>query len=480
MLQFKDSEILNNIALFETGKSTNITSMWHLIKSLKLGRYLPTPKQSKYSRSYSLTHMILLFLLGSKNVCQYKNGVYSKLIECGKDVLYRICSKTAINWRSILYTVNMGLLKRIEDEEESTKSPSCFIVDDTDLEKTGRKIEFIGMIWSHVVNRPILGFKSLNLCYWTGSSLLALDFSLHLEKGKNKSKPQGLKKKTLKERFRKLRNPKSPGFMRTKELWNTKIEMSIKMIKRAVKKGITARYVLMDSWFCCEQIIEYVKSVPQLDLICRAKMNKTKYLYKNKLYTAKELKIKFQYRQSHRKYSRKLKRYYVLLKVEYKGIPVKLLLVQSNKTKWIVILTTERKASAVHLIETYQIRWTIEVFFKQAKQHLGLGKNQSIDFDSQIANTTLTLIRYNLLCALKYGMDNITIGTLFRRISEKTPRVTVVDRIIQLFYKIRGVVSELFDIDVDQVLEKILSSSRMAKNDSKLLAYIVGIETCET
>ena len=39
-------------------------------------------------------------------------------------------------------------------------------------------------------------------------------------------------------------------------------------------------------------------------------------------------------------------------------------------------------------MEIYSIRWTIEVFFREAKQQLGLGKCKSRDFDAQIASIT--------------------------------------------------------------------------------------------
>jgi len=52
------------------------------------------------------------------------------------------------------------------------------------------------------------------------------------------------------------------------------------------------------------------------------------------------------------------------------------------------------------MIEIYNIRWSIEVFFKKVKQLLGLGKNRSTNFEVQIAQTTITMIQY-LLISLK-------------------------------------------------------------------------------
>jgi IS4 transposase len=70
------------------------------------------------------------------------------------------------------------------------------------------------------------------------------------------------------------------------------------------------------------------------------------------------------------------------------------------------------------VIEIYQIRWTIEVFFKESKQLLGLGKCQSNDFNAQIADLTITMIQHMLL-TLRYQVDNYeSMNALFYEIRE--------------------------------------------------------------
>lgn len=73
---------------------------------------------------------------------------------------------------------SLKMIHLAEDKgEKSTDSHSCLIVDDTDLPKTGRCVELIGRIWSHVTNRSILGFKGLFMGYYDGKSFWGLDFS---------------------------------------------------------------------------------------------------------------------------------------------------------------------------------------------------------------------------------------------------------------------------------------------------------------
>ncbi len=43
------------------------------------------------------------------------------------------------------------------------------------------------------------------------------------------------------------------------------------------------------------------------------------------------------------------------------------------------------------MMDIYSTRWSIEVSFKEAKQLLSLDRNQSTNFDVQIAHTTIII-----------------------------------------------------------------------------------------
>jgi hypothetical protein len=63
-------------------------------------------------------------------------------------------------------------------------------------------------------------------------------------------------------------------------------------------------------------------------------------------------------------------------------------------------------------------KWTIEVFFKESKQLLGLGRCQSNDFDAQIADATITMIQHILL-TMQYRIENYeSMQGLFSEIAE--------------------------------------------------------------
>ncbi|MCK5191919.1 MAG: hypothetical protein KAR12_17915 [Methylococcales bacterium] len=73
-------------------------------------------------------------------------------------------------------------------------------------------------------------------------------------------------------------------------------------------------------------------------------------------------------------------------------------------------MCTDTELTATEILEIYAMRWAIEVYFKEAKQHLGLLKEQSNHYAAYIASIHLTAIRFCLLVIAKQtqGCENIT------------------------------------------------------------------------
>jgi len=148
---------------------------------------------------------------------------------------------------------------------------------DTDIEKTGKTMEFTGRIFNHATKLYPLGFKMLLLGFWDGKTLISTHCSLHREKGKKGT--YGLSAKELKLQFSKKRDRKSPGYRRIEELDQKKGEVAVSMLKRAVKNGFIACYVLMDSWFVNDYMIKSVRSIKNgaMHLLGMCKLDRRHY-----------------------------------------------------------------------------------------------------------------------------------------------------------------------------------------------------------
>ena len=64
---------------------------------------------------------------------------------------------------------------------------------------------------------------------------------------------------------------------------------------------------------------------------------------------------------------------------------VRILFVSDGKKQWHAFLCTDLELEASKILSYYARRWAIEVFFKDAKQMLYLGKEQSNTFDALVA-----------------------------------------------------------------------------------------------
>ncbi len=98
------------------------------------------------------------------------------------------------------------------------------------------------------------------------------------------------------------------------------------------------------------------------------KFGNPKYELNGKLYDASKLLERC---KNHLKVkrSRKLKAHYYTIDVVYKGMYVRLSFSQyANQSSWSLFLTDNRSLTYYEAIKIYQIRWGIEVFFKEAKQ----------------------------------------------------------------------------------------------------------------
>lgn len=107
-------------------------------------------------------------------------------------------------------------------------------MDDTLIEKSGKKIELIGKVFDHNTHLYRLGMKVLTLGYSDGKSFFPIDFSIHNEPGKTKQR--GLKTKELKAQYSKPREEHTPGFKRVLEVSQDKITTSNQHDKKKFKK----------------------------------------------------------------------------------------------------------------------------------------------------------------------------------------------------------------------------------------------------
>ena len=233
----------------------------HFFTAFKLGRLLGAFDILK-SKGVSVSLLLLsliIFRLRNESVNRMQHKGKNFLEKIDDNTFYRLMNNPWMDWRKLLLMFLKQFLAHVKAKEDRPSGITCFVLDDTDIEKTGKTMEYIGRIFSHVTHLYPLGYKMLLLAYHDGKNLIATDFSLHREKGSKGN--YGLSKKEFKSQFKKKRDVKTHGRKRIEELDINKNEVAVSMLKRAVKNGILAKYVLMDSWFVNDYMIKNVRAI---------------------------------------------------------------------------------------------------------------------------------------------------------------------------------------------------------------------------
>lgn len=206
----------------------------------------------------------------------------------------------------------------------------------------------------------------------------------------------------------------------------------------------------MDSWFTCQEMLACAKDA-KVHLIGMMKMGNAKYNCQGVELNSGEL---LQRLCKKSKRCRKLKSNYIHIEVIYKEFPVKLFFSRFGKrAKWHLILTTDLSLDYLTMMKHYWVRWTIEVYFKESKQLLNLGRYQSEDLDAQAADAAIAMIQYILLSLNKRFGDYETKGELFRYAEQTMQELTLQSRIWGVLLELVQAIIELLELDIDDMDE---------------------------
>jgi len=115
---------------------------------------------------------------------------------------------------------------------------------------------------------------------------------------------------------------------------------------------------------------------------------------------------------------------------------------QPGKHDWAVFLTTDIHLDAQKMLELYAMRWAIEVYFKESKQHLGFLKEQARHYACDVASIHLTAIRFCLLVIAKQQHGARGIAQIRRQI---VGNATQIDFAARLWGRFRALMAGALD-----------------------------------
>jgi hypothetical protein len=298
-----------------------------------------------------------------------------------------------------------------------------------------------------------------------------------VRKKEKKAPLYGLTPAQRRNQFRKSRDKDSPGYLRKSEADMSKVQSVINMLTRAVKRGFEFDYVLFDSWFFSKEILARIESfrTKGIKLIAMVKMGKN--LYRDCL-SGKEMDAatlrKWYQNKGKKTRSRKFNASYIKVPVWYDNRRVNLFFVKlGSGSKWKAFITNDLEIGFNKLMETYHIRWSIEIFFKDAKQHLQLGKCQCNNFDSQIGATTLAMMQYIMLLLYKQMHYGQSIGSIFDLLSSQAGEENITRYLMDIFWEIVNGIGEVLKIDCMELFAEIIRDNQRAEEIMRLFSPVL-------
>jgi SRSO17 transposase len=218
------------------------------------------------------------------------------------------------------------------------------------------------------------------------------------------------------ENFTNKVDQRTNAHKRRLETMKGKSQIAIDMVRRAVKSGIYADYLLVASWYSKPVFIKEMNELG-LKVISRiANNNKIwNFMGKDKSLEAIYNKAKVSKTAKPGAHGKKIKFSYFSVVIEHKNAGKLKIVFIKTKEKLIPIVSTDLEINDEEIIETYKRRWDIEQGYKELRQHFGFGQEENRIYEALVARITLSFFTYNIVSYInRISNEPQTIGGLFK------------------------------------------------------------------
>ena len=323
-----------------------------------------------------------------------------------KDTYYRLLQTSSYNWRKLLSLSTLKIIKLLHKVQDAN-AIKVFIVDDTVEGKTGKCIEGSrDKLWSNKEKRTIRGINVVSLNYSDGYSNFMIDFAMAM----------GNYARVKFEEFTQELNVRSIAYKRRLEIMDGKSKIAIDMVKRAIKSGIYADYLLVDSWYSKPVFLQEMNELG-LKVISRIANNNKIWNFMGEEKTLNAVYEKYKKLKDSKmgKYGKKIRFSYLSCVIEHKNAgKIKIVFIKTADNL-IPIASTDLALNDEEIIEIYKRRWDIEQGYKELRAHFGFGQEENRIYEALIARMTLSFFAYNIVSYInRISHEPKTIGGLFK------------------------------------------------------------------
>ncbi|KGR78270.1 transposase, partial [Ureibacillus massiliensis 4400831 = CIP 108448 = CCUG 49529] len=195
-----------------------------------------------------------------------------------KDSVYRFMNHSKFAWRRFLTYLSVHAIQKVDQLTDVTR-PKVLIIDDSMFDRNrSKKVELLARCMDHssLTKRFYKGFRMLTLGWSDGFTFMPLDFTLLSSKN---AQINGISENIDK---------RSSGYKRRVEALESAPTVIPSMLERALQAGVSADYVLMDTWFTQQPLIQSIVELG-LDVIGMVKATNQRYLVNDQRLSLKEL-----------------------------------------------------------------------------------------------------------------------------------------------------------------------------------------------
>jgi len=373
---------------------------------------------------------------------QRKTGTFEG--NFSRNTMYRFLNSIKTNWQRftllLASRIICDFMKPLTDESRK----DVFIVDDSLFDRSrSKKTELLAKVFDHCSMKYKKGYRMLTLGWSDGNSFVPVDYCL-LSAAEDKNllcNARGYDGRSLAGRRRRQSRRKATDVM-------------LELITSAQSAGISAKYVLFDSWFSSPKTILALKKERGLDTIAMVKKSKARYLWNGQFVNLKQIYSLNRKRRGRSKYLLSVE---VTLNKDGDSLPARIVFVRnkSSRKDWLALISTDMEISEEEIIRIYGKRWDIEVFFKSCKSYLKLVKEcRSTSYDALNAHIAIVFTRYMMLSVAKRrNEDDKTICELFYVLMDEMADITFSQSMQIILDALMATVMEFFHITEEQLQE---------------------------
>lgn len=298
-------------------------------------------------------------------------------------------------------------------EDRTFRPNGMLILDDTLIEKYGKVMEGTGKLWDHAKSRWLDHAHNLvGLTYGDHKAIrYPLQFAL----------------------YRKEEDCLKEGLA-----FKTKITIGKALIDWATAQGILYQTVVFDSWFFCREMADHIEGLGK-DWISMSKSNRLIRLGTKKLQlgdfarTLDPNSLPTVVVEGKTYAIKSMQAHFPCLKRRKDTVRLVICFEQEQyseggekKKRWrepVFLVSNRKDIRPERLIRSYQIRWSIETFFRDAKSELGLEDYQMRNLDGIKSHwcmvftsaVLLELIRYQTCLEKRIKRTDMSFGQLRQR-----------------------------------------------------------------